>query len=59
MTPRESLLRLYRRRGSEQAPFSFNLCPDLERQFRARHPHLIEAYVQAGREFAPPPREAL
>ena len=38
MTPRENLLRLYRRRGAETAPVCFNLCPHLEQEFRRRYP---------------------
>lgn len=38
MTPRENLLNLYRRRGTEAAPVYFNLCPHLEQEFRRRCP---------------------
>jgi len=38
MTPRENLLRLYRRQGGCTAPVSFTLCPGLEREFKKRHP---------------------
>jgi len=38
MTPREDLLALYRRSGSESAPVCFHLFPDLERQFHERYP---------------------
>ncbi len=37
MSPRENLLSLYRRRGFENAPVYFNLCPALECQFRLQH----------------------
>ena len=38
MNPRENLLSLYRRKGCEQAPVCFNLCPSLENEFKERHP---------------------
>lgn len=35
MTPREHLLRLYRRQGWDHAPMHFTLAPELERAYRA------------------------
>lgn len=53
MTPRENLLKLYRRQGYEQAPVFFHLCPELERQFRERYPHAADF----GEHFQFPLRE--
>lgn len=38
MTPRENLLRLYRREGYECVPVAFNLCPSLMEEFHRRYP---------------------
>jgi hypothetical protein len=42
MTPRQNLLGLYRRSGSQWAPVCSNLCPDLERQFHERYPQAAD-----------------
>ncbi len=38
MTPKDNLLRLYRRQGFEQVPVGFNLCESLEKEFQKRYP---------------------
>ena len=43
MTPRENLLRLYRRQGFFPA-ISFNFCPHLRQEFKRRHPE-AESYA--------------
>jgi uroporphyrinogen decarboxylase len=42
MTLRDDLLSLYRRQGYRQAPVCFNLCPELERQFRSHYPQATD-----------------
>jgi uroporphyrinogen decarboxylase len=38
MTPRENLLKLYRRTGCDEVPVGMHLCPALEQEFRRRFP---------------------
>ena len=37
-SPREDLLRLYRRQGYERAPVWLHFCPALKEEFQRRHP---------------------
>lgn len=37
MTRRENVLSLFRRQGYEEAPYSFDLCPDLVKKFHAHY----------------------
>ncbi|OHB82627.1 MAG: hypothetical protein A2V98_22025 [Planctomycetes bacterium RBG_16_64_12] len=46
MTPRQNLLVLYRRSGSESAPVCFHLCPDLQHQFQERYPYAADYQEQ-------------
>ena len=45
-SPRENLLRLYRRQGYEEAPAGMHLCPALEEEFRRRHPEAGGDYLE-------------
>lgn len=44
-SPREDLLRLYRRQGYERAPVGMHLCPALESEFRKRQPQFAGDYL--------------
>ena len=45
-SPRENLLRLYRRQGYDEAPLGMHLCPALEEEFRRRHPEAGGDYLE-------------
>ena len=45
-SPRENLLRLYRREGYDEAPVGTHLCPALEAEFRRRHPEAAGDYLE-------------
>jgi uroporphyrinogen decarboxylase len=44
-SPREDLLRLYRRQGYERAPVGMHLCPALTAEFRRRYPKAHADYL--------------
>ena len=54
LTPRENLLRLYRREGYESAPLGLHLCPSLIEEFKRHYPG-EEDYLET---FNAPSREA-
>jgi uroporphyrinogen decarboxylase len=44
-SPREDLLRLYRRQGYRRSPVGMSLCPALVEEFRRRHPQFPGDYL--------------
>ena len=44
-SPREDLLRLYRRQGYQRAPVGMHLCPALVAEFNRRHPEAQGDYL--------------
>lgn len=51
MSPRENLLRLYRRKGYEEAPIGMNLCPSLEEEFKRRYPGKTDYLEEFGAPY--------
>lgn len=51
LTPRENLLRLYRKEGAEQAPVGMHLCPSLEEEFKRRYPAATDYLTHFGAPY--------